>query len=177
MEYLTKRTIGSFCFALSLCFLAFFYFMSRHGIIPGLYLSLLTWSYFVLCLPFPKGSILFDLPSMMITGKTIRYLDIMLWICAWCLSLGTLTFARHYFYKNSFTYLLFHTMTTPWPFWIILILCGISTWYRSLTQSQTHPYLWIHQKSMSIALTTIALITSMYLSFHYFILFLNTYGA
>ena len=99
----------------------------EHGIEQGVFISLLTWSFFVFCTPIADAGFLLDFPVRILTGIRMLYSEIMVWVIAACLNIYALLFCPGV-YKSTvllrlFEYILLH----PIPFWSIIVVSGIGT--------------------------------------------------
>jgi len=108
--------------------LVYFLFASRtHGIKDGLTISILTWSFFVLCTPVASAGILVDFPMRLITGIKMMYSEITVWIVAIFLNIFMVFNNSNAYSKTSLLSLFKHIIDTPYPYWIIMILSGFGT--------------------------------------------------
>ena len=77
-------------------FIVYLIFMSfRHGLGDGIMISLLTWSFFVLCTPIADAEFLLDFPVRIFIGIRMIYSEIGVWIIA-----GLINFYS-FFFNNS----------------------------------------------------------------------------
>ena len=115
-------------------FIVFFVFlvylfisMYTFGAKDGFFVSLLTWSFFVLCTPVADGGILLDLPIRLLTGLRMMYSEIIVWSIA--ISVNILFFFTNpALYQDTHLLGLFHNILAhPFPYWIIIILSGLGT--------------------------------------------------
>lgn len=99
----------------------------KFGVRDGLMVSVLTWSFFVLCTPIADAGFLLDLPLRILTGIRMLYSEILVWIIA--IALNVLVFFTNVqIYEDTVILSLFHhILAQPWPFWGIIILSGIGT--------------------------------------------------
>lgn len=98
-----------------------------HGIKDGLTISLLTWTFFVLCTPVADAGILIDFPIRLVTGIKMIYSEIIVWFIAIIINIFLLT-NNPETYDNTIILSLFkHILDTPFPYWIIIILSGVGT--------------------------------------------------
>jgi len=108
--------------------LAYFAYLSwKFDAATGGFLAALTWSFLVLCSPIADGGFLIDFPVRLLFKVRMIYSE----ICVWLLAIGINVFALSVFpevYDKTFlTILLKKILTTPWPYWGIVILSAIGT--------------------------------------------------
>lgn len=103
--------------------------MQSHGLKDGLLISILTWSFFVLSTPIADAGILLDLPLRIITGLRMIYAEVVVWTAAIVLNLITLNFAAAVYEKTFILSLFEQILTNPLPYWSIIILSGIGTFF------------------------------------------------
>ena len=115
---------------ISVLVLIIFYFLfasKSHGIKNGFLISILTWSFFVLCTPIADAGILIDFPMRLITGIKMIYSEIIVWVIAISLNLF-MFFSNPNLYDKTILLSLFkHIIDTPFPFWAIIILSAAGT--------------------------------------------------
>jgi hypothetical protein len=173
MSAIKKSYIVSF-FILTTVLSWFLYSLIFHfGFAIGAHLFLLTWSFFVLCTPAPNGGIILDVPFSLITHKSNLYSEIIMWGAAILFNLASFKLTPTIYFKTNITHLLYLILAQPWPLWSIIAICGIGTFYSALladTKNRTH-------LNISRALTILSLCITIYLSFHEFILVLNSHGT
>lgn len=90
-------------------------------------MAALTWSFFVLCTPVADAGFLLDFPVRLITGLRMIFSEVIVWIIAISLNLGTLHFSPQSYENTFLTSLLYKIITTPWPYWSIILLCASGT--------------------------------------------------
>lgn len=137
MSYILPAPLHEFCrshkglirFGLLLAVLIgyFGFLWWKYDIVTGGVVAGLTWSFFVLCTPIADAGFLLDFPVRLITGLRMLYSEIGVWTIAISLNTATLHFAPEEYEKTGLTHL-FHTiLTTPWPYWSIIVLCALGT--------------------------------------------------
>ncbi len=109
--------------ALLVIFVGYFIYLgSKFDPITGSSLFLLTWSFFVLCTPIADAGFLIDFPMRLIFGIRMLTSEIFVWITAITINILTLTIAPDNYDKIFLTTLLKKIITTPYPYWAIIIL-------------------------------------------------------
>jgi len=108
--------------------LVYFFFVSRsHGIKEGFWISILTWSFFVLGTPFPDAGILVDFPIRLISGIKMIYSEVVVTVVAIIITIFTF-FEMPLIYNGTALLSLFkQILSNPFPYWLIIILSSIGT--------------------------------------------------
>ncbi len=109
-------------------FLAYFIFIAKkYGIQEGFLVTVLSWSFFVLCTPIADAGFLIDFPLRLITKLKMLITEILVWLIA-------IAFNFYAFFLNPIVYektkllkLFKHILEKPWPFWIIILISMIGT--------------------------------------------------
>lgn len=108
--------------------LCYFGFMSyRYGFQSGLSVTLITWSFFVLCTPVADAGFLLDFPIRLITNLRMLISEIVVWILAISFNVYAFFFSPDVYEKTQLLQLFKHILEAPIPFWIIIILSCIGT--------------------------------------------------
>jgi hypothetical protein len=111
-----------------LVILVYFAFAAHsHGLKNGAIISILTWSFFVLCTPIADGGILIDFPMRLITGIKMIYSEIIVWVVAIGVNIGVHLIDQSIYEKTILLSLFKHILDAPFPYWTIIILSGLGT--------------------------------------------------
>lgn len=122
-----KETFTKFILLLS-TFLAYFGYLSwEYDLKTGGIIAALTWSFFVLCTPIADAGFLLDFPIRMITGIKMITTEIGVWVIAVLVNIATLNLSPESYETTFLTQMFFQILTNPWPYWSIIILCGLGT--------------------------------------------------
>ncbi len=105
----------------------FLYLSWQYDFATGGIVSILTWSFFVLCTPVADAGFLIDFPVRLITGLRMFITEIMVWVTAITSNLLIINFNPEAYEKTFLTSLLYKILVTPYPYWIIILLCGAGT--------------------------------------------------
>jgi hypothetical protein len=105
----------------------FTYLSFKYGVATGGIASALTWSFFVLCTPIADAGFLLDFPLRLIFGIRMLFSEIAVWTLAITLNVVTLLFFAEYYETTKLTMLLQAILTTPFPYWAIILLSGTGT--------------------------------------------------
>lgn len=133
LAYETKRhTLLKFVAVVLLLLIYFAVTARRFGAQEGLFISALTWSFFVFCTPIADAGALLDLPLRLLTGIRMLYAE----MAVWAVSLGVLVsgalFAPGLFEKTLLLQLYEHIIADPWPNWLIIGLSAVGTFLSVL---------------------------------------------
>ena len=120
--------------ALVVLLLGYFAYMAlKFDAATGGWLALLSWSFFVLCTPIADGGFIIAFPVRLLLGISMVKTQIVVWIVAVAINLGGVLEAPQSYENTALTSLLFRILTTPWPYWSILVISaagtGFSIWF------------------------------------------------
>jgi hypothetical protein len=99
----------------------------KFDIVTGGLVAGLTWSFFVLCTPVADAGFLLDFPIRLIFGFKMLITEIAVWVFALVLNFYILIFNPEIYQTTLITSLFYKILVTPWPYWGIVIMCGIGT--------------------------------------------------
>jgi hypothetical protein len=124
----TKRSILIRFLLLVFVFIAYFVFISlKHGLDNGLAVTILTWSFFVLCTPIADAGFLLDFPIRLITKIRMIYSEIVIWGIAFLINIYSLKFNPLIYEKIEILRFFKQILLHPFPFWAIIIISAIGT--------------------------------------------------
>lgn len=161
-------------FLLFLCFFGFTgtHFILQRGLGRGLYLTLLTWSFFVLCIPFSGRPLITSFLLNWFTNIPAHYAGLVRWLAAIGFNLFTYIVFPYIYLTSATTFLLYRVITNPWPYWIIIFASSLAGLYTivvtSLNRSPSHPK---DTLARALLLAT-SVLTFFYLSYSEIIIFL-----
>ena len=89
--------------------------------------ALLTWSFFVLCTPIADAGFLLDFPLRLIFGIRMFISEIVVWGIAISLNAIALIWFADDYQTTTLTRLLYAILTTPWPYWSVIVISGFGT--------------------------------------------------
>ncbi len=146
---------------------------NNYNPLVAIHLSLLTWSFFVLCMPISRGKVLITKTFKFLFNKKIKYPELFTWLIALTINMFTLAISGTPYIKTSVTHLLYLILQTPWPLWIVIVVCGIATFFNSFFCSNTY------KKNIILNLTCRVLIlisffTTLLLTYKEIVIILNT---
>ena len=103
--------------------------ISSHGIFFGIHSTLLTWSFYILCIPGAHGQLFIGLPTFLKTNKTF-YTEPPMWISAAILNTATYLILPQAYAKSALTNLLYRIITNANYYWIIIGVSALGTFYN-----------------------------------------------
>jgi hypothetical protein len=172
----TKRNVlFKFLLLLLILVLYFIFIAKKYGMQQGFLVTLLSWSFFVLCTPIADAGFLVDFPSRLIFRVKMLFSEMFVWTIAISLNLYAFFVKPEIYATTKFLSIFKHILETPWPFWSIILLSLVGTFVsiqfgdelldkvkhqeRSLYRQQWHNYKWL----IMIFLFTVAFLLYRYL--------------
>jgi len=129
MHETKRQSIVKFILLL-LVLLGYFGYLSwKFDLATGGMVAILTWSFFVLCTPVADAGFLLDFPVRLIFGIRMFTTEILVWGIAFILNLFAVFFAPDIYQKTFLTSLFEKILTTPWPYWSIVLFSGVGTFF------------------------------------------------
>jgi hypothetical protein len=122
-----KQVLFKFVLLCVLLVSYFTYLSFKYGVATGGTASALTWSFFVLCTPIADAGFLLDFPLRLIFGIRMLFSEIAVWTLAITVNVVALLFFAEYYETTKLTMLLQAILTTPYPYWTIILLSGTGT--------------------------------------------------
>jgi len=128
LQHETKRNVLlKFALVLTI-FIAYFLFIAtKYGIKQGFFVSILSWSFFVLCTPVADAGFLFDFPIRLITKIRMTVSEMFIWTFAISLNLYAFFFQPEIYSKTKLLSFFKHILEQPWPYWSIILLSATGT--------------------------------------------------
>ena len=105
----------------------FSYLTVQYDVMTGGIASALTWSFFVLCTPIADAGFLLDFPLRLLFGIRMLISEIAVWALAIAINVISLIYFVEYYETTKVTMLLRAILTTPYPYWIVILLSGAGT--------------------------------------------------
>lgn len=99
----------------------------KFGVGNGFLITMLTWSFFVLCTPVADAGFILDLPVRLITGMKMIYSEMMVWIFAIALNVYASYFSSGIYDKTIMLKLFHYILSGPYPYRGIILLSGAGT--------------------------------------------------
>ena len=103
------------------------YMSWKYDASTGFSALLLTWSFFVLCSPIADGGFILAFPIRLLFGIKMSVTQVVLWFVAILINMFMLASSPDSYDLTFLTRLLKHILTTPYPYWGILILSAAGT--------------------------------------------------
>ncbi len=108
--------------------IAYFLYMSwKYDASTGLGVSILTWSFFVLCTPVADGGFILAFPIRLLFKIKMSITQAVLWFVAVGINIYFINISPESYDLTFITKLLKHILTEPYPYWSILIISAIGT--------------------------------------------------
>ena len=113
---------------LSLLLVGYFAYLTyEYDLLTGGIAALITWSFFVLCTPVADAGFLLDFPLRLLFGIRMVISEIAVWAIAILINAVALLVFQEYYQTTLLTRLMAAILTTPYPYWAIILLSGIGT--------------------------------------------------
>ena len=122
-----RETILKFTALLALLAGYFLWMSWKYDASTGFGLSLLTWSFFVLCTPVADGGFIIAFPVRLLFGIKMAVTQIVIWFVAIGINLVMLWKFRDTYDLTFLTSLLEKILTVPYPYWGILLISLVGT--------------------------------------------------
>lgn len=123
----SRQVLIKFCALLGLLFGYFLYLSLKYDFATGGSAALITWSFFVLCTPVADAGFLLDFPLRLLFGVRMVVSEIAVWAIAIAVNLWALMLAPHAYDTTVLTQLMQRILTTPYPYWGVIVLSGLGT--------------------------------------------------
>lgn len=105
----------------------FFYLSYEYDLLTGGVAALITWSFFVLCTPIADAGFLLDFPLRVLFGIRMVLSEIAVWAIAISINVISLLYFREFYDTTLVTQTMKVILTTPNPYWLVILLSGIGT--------------------------------------------------
>ena len=108
--------------------ISYFLYMSwKYDASTGLGVSLLAWSFFVLCTPIADGGFILAFPIRLLFKIKMSHTQVVLWFVAIGINVYFLAASPATYEFSFLTQLLKHILSEPYPYWSILIISAFGT--------------------------------------------------
>ncbi len=121
------QVLYKFIFVCVLLLAYFSYLSYEYDVLTGGIASLITWSFFVLCTPVADAGFLIDFPLRLVFGIRMIISEIVVWGVAILINVTALASFQEYYDLTPVTRLAYAIITTPYPYWGVIVLSGIGT--------------------------------------------------
>lgn len=105
----------------------FLYMSWKYDASTGLGVSILTWSFFVLCTPVADGGFILAFPIRLLFKIKMAYTQIVLWFMAIAINVVYMIASPQTYDLTFISRLLKHILSEPFPYWSILIISALGT--------------------------------------------------
>ncbi|NMP17705.1 hypothetical protein [Thalassotalea sp. Y01] len=105
----------------------FVYLTYRYDFLTGGIASLITWSFFVLCTPIADAGFILDFPLRVLFGIRMVLSEIVVWLIAIIINIFSLGYFPEFYETTFVTQTMKIILTTPFPYWFVILLSGIGT--------------------------------------------------
>jgi hypothetical protein len=105
----------------------FAYLSFTYDFVTGGIAFALTWSFFVLCTPVADAGFLLDFPLRLLFGIRMLISEMVVWAVAIAINVVSMLYFADYYQTTKLTMLLAAILTTPYPYWAVILLSGAST--------------------------------------------------
>ncbi|MFL0810004.1 MAG: hypothetical protein K6L76_06290 [Agarilytica sp.] len=113
-----------------LCLILFSYFSYltyQYDLLTGGVAALITWSFFVLCTPIADAGFLLDFPIRVLFNIRMIWSEIAVWAIAIIINIVSLIYFSQFYEITFITKTMKIILTTPYPYWLVILLSGIGT--------------------------------------------------
>lgn len=122
-----KETLFKFVMLLLILAAYFLYMSWKYGASTGFGVSVLTWSFFVLCTPVADAGFILAFPIRLLFKIKMAITQVVLWFVAIGINAFMLVVNPDSYDLTFVTGLLKHILIQPYPYWSILIISALGT--------------------------------------------------
>lgn len=175
---MTRLEKLKFSLFLSFFGLTGFHLISQFGVIKGLHITLLTWSFFLLCLPFSGRPIItstifyFFSKNSLYPNRFDTFVRPTRWFFAVVLNICTYIATPYTYLSSATTFLLYRILSNPWPYWTIILVSSFGSFYDKIVGTNRHLAVQPKHIFVKIALAIFAIAIFFYLSYLEIVVFL-----
>lgn len=127
MKHPSHQVWTKFIFLCLLLVGYFFYLTYQYDLVTGGIAALITWSFFVLCTPIADAGFLLDFPLRLLFGIRMVMSEMVVWAIAISINIIVLIYFRGFYETTLVTRIMEVILTTPIPYWSVILLSGIGT--------------------------------------------------
>ena len=122
-----RHALKKFILVLVIFVLYFFFITFKYGASAGVFISILTWSFFVLCTPVADAGFLIAFPLRLVLNIRMLTSQIVALIFATILNIYTFFIIPQTYDKTFLLKMFKNILAQPIPFWSIILLSFIGT--------------------------------------------------
>ena len=149
LRHETKRSaLVKFTIILTIFIIYFALCVYKYGAQNGVIVSILTWSFFVLCTPIADAGFLLDFPIRILTGIRMVYSEISVWAIAITINLFFILFNPSVYSKTILLKIFYLILTHPIPYWLIIILSAIGTFLSIIFGDELLDVIFHHEREL-----------------------------
>lgn len=127
MKHPPHQVLLKFAALACILFAYFIYLVYQYNLLTGGIAALITWSFFVLCTPVADAGFLLDFPLRLLFGIRMIISEIVVWCAAILVNIICLSFFNDFYETTFITQLMKAILTTPMPYWSVILLSAIGT--------------------------------------------------
>ena len=127
MKHPPHQVLIKFCLLALLLISYFGYLTYEYDLMTGGIAALITWNFFVLCTPIADAGFLLDFPMRLLFGIRMVVSEIVVWAVAISINVIALAYFTDYYQTTFITNLMKVILTSPFPYWSIIVLSGFGT--------------------------------------------------
>lgn len=133
MRFKNEKSFGLLRLTLLVVILMIYFVFTakKFGTGNGLYISLLTWSFFVFCTPVADAGFMVGFPLRIFANIKMMHSQIGVWIAAFLLNIFAFIFNPDIYHNTLILKLFHHILIQPFPYWIIIILSAAGTFFST----------------------------------------------
>jgi hypothetical protein len=174
MEKVTKfQLIRFFLYVFFIISIVFVFWAKFGALKPAIQTVMLAWSMFILCIPYSHGRIILGVPYKIITGRTAAYPEAIMWLMAVVLNIIAYISIPYVYFYTTFNHMLFRIITTPWPYWILILVCAFGTFYKFLVGVNNFKFNKLKHYPVRILLMILGFSIFFYFSYKELVILLN----
>lgn len=168
----TQKPWLKFIFLVGVLFLYYLYMGYEYGFENGTLVTLLTWSFFVLCTPVADAGFLLDFPIRLLYKVKMVHTEILVWVLDIFIVSITVIFNPAVYEINALMKLFHQILINPIPYWFIIVLCCIGTFMSIIIGDNIYDTIEQKDKKFSKAflkkmgLMVFLVVTISYLYYH-----------
>lgn len=122
-----KQSVIKFCLLLLIIIGYFIYISSKFSLETGFMITLIVWSFFVLATPIADAGFLISFPLRVLYGVRMFVSGIYVWLSSVLINIFAIIFSPESYELTFLTSLAKKIITTPYPYWLIIILSTIGS--------------------------------------------------
>ena len=128
IKHETKRhAFIKFLILLAILFVYTAYLSYKYGFATGGLLSVITWTFFVLCTPLADAGMIINFPVRILFRIRMYITQSMVSAVATSINIYAITFSPEIYEKSFLGHVFYRILTQPIPYWSIIILSFLGT--------------------------------------------------